>query len=127
MPCTYYAMQHEYACNIVFFQHHNTATPPYCDNTPCRIAVHALRVHANQDEMKYVFTMQNSSHGVNDDCISSYRASDDNSSSNSNNSSNNGNNSNDSEAWRCIFANESYAHTKTPMYCMCWVYSTTAS
>jgi hypothetical protein len=49
------------------------------------------------DEMKYVFNMQNSSHGVNDDCIASY--------------------ANDpTNAWRCIFANESYAHTKTPMF-----------
>lgn len=49
------------------------------------------------NEMKYVFNMQNSSGGVNSDCIASYA-------------------SHQEEAWRCIFANESYAHSETPMF-----------
>ena len=49
------------------------------------------------DEMKYVFNMQNSSGGLNSNCIKSYA-------------------SDPSNAWRCIFANESYAHTQTPMF-----------
>ena len=47
------------------------------------------------DEMKYVFHMQNSSGGVNAACLESHEPAD---------------------RWRCIFANESYAHTKTPMF-----------
>merc|ERR1712151_899055 len=49
------------------------------------------------NEMKYVFNMQNSSSGVNQACLASYASS-------------------LSESWRCIFANESYAHSKTPMF-----------
>ena len=49
------------------------------------------------DEMKYVFTMQNASGGVNQACIASFMAS-------------------PAEQWRCIFANYSYAHTQTPMF-----------
>merc|ERR1711924_251571 len=48
------------------------------------------------DEMKYVFHMQNST-GVNSDCRKHYAA-------------------NPDDAWRCIFANESYAHSKVPFF-----------
>lgn len=49
------------------------------------------------DEMKYVFNMANSTGGVHPDCVASYSTK-------------------PVDAWRCIFANESYAHTKTPMF-----------
>jgi hypothetical protein len=49
------------------------------------------------DEMKYVYNMQNSTGGLNDKCIASYSAK-------------------PSDAWRCIFANESYAHSTTHMF-----------
>lgn len=52
-------------------------------------------VYPNQ--MKYVFDMQNSSSGVNSNCLASYA-------------------SRPLDAWRCIFANESYAHSKTLMF-----------
>merc|ERR1712032_610651 len=47
---------------------------------------------AYRDNMKYVFGMQNSTNGVNADCIAA------------------------GHDWRCIFANYSYAYSKTPMY-----------
>lgn len=46
-------------------------------------------------EMKYVFGMQNSTGGVNQDCINARAPGD---------------------RWRCIFANESYAYTKSPIF-----------
>jgi hypothetical protein len=52
---------------------------------------------AYPDNMKYLFNMQNSTGGVNSDCIASYAKE-------------------PTNAWRCIFANESYAHTKAPMF-----------
>jgi len=49
------------------------------------------------NKMKYVFHMQNSSGGVNSNCVVSYA-------------------SRPEDAWRCIFANESYVHSQTPMF-----------
>jgi hypothetical protein len=46
-------------------------------------------------EMRYVFSMQNASGGVNQRCIGALPA---------------------AEQWRCIFANYSYAHSTTPMF-----------
>jgi hypothetical protein len=47
------------------------------------------------NEMKYVYTMQNSSGGVNAKCVASLP---------------------EPEQWRCIFANYSYAHTESPIF-----------
>lgn len=47
------------------------------------------------NEMRHVFTMQNCSSGVNSACVASLPP---------------------HEAWRCIFANYSYAHTSVPMF-----------
>ena len=47
------------------------------------------------NEMKYVYNMQNSSGGVNADCVASLP---------------------EPEQWRCIFANYSYAHIKSPIF-----------
>jgi hypothetical protein len=49
------------------------------------------------DEMKYVYHMQNSSGGVNANCAAAMAAT-------------------PLEAWRCIFANYSYAHTAAPIF-----------
>ena len=57
--------------------------------------VNGIMLYPN--EMKYVFSMQNSHDGVNPKCLLSYAH-------------------NTSEQWRCIFANESYAHSDTPMF-----------
>lgn len=50
------------------------------------------------NEMQNVYTMQNSSGGVNPHCAAAMAAAD------------------PANAWRCIFANYSYAHTMTPMF-----------
>ena len=47
------------------------------------------------ENMKHVFEMQNSTGGVNADCVASLPA---------------------EEQWRCIFANYSYAHIKAPIF-----------
>lgn len=49
------------------------------------------------DQMKYVYNMQNSSGGVNANCAAALAGTPD-------------------AAWKCIFANFSYAHSDTPMF-----------
>ena len=49
------------------------------------------------NEMEYVFKMQNSSSGVNSKCLASYAGSPE-------------------HGYRCIFANESYAHSSAPIF-----------
>lgn len=56
-------------------------------------------VDAYPSNMQYVYNMMNSSGGVNQRCRAAAGAS-----------------GNDREAWQCIFANSSYAHTQVPIF-----------